>query len=154
MRKDRCIVEVFQQLRRMVHALDTFSREVEGRFGLTAPQLWALWELGQGPLALKDLAARLQVHPSTLVGVIDRLAARGLVSRTQDPVDRRRVSIALTQAGAALRDGAPHPAQGRLLHGLRAMKAGEVAELHQALGRLVAAMEAEDLEARFFFEKP
>ncbi len=148
------IEEVFQQLRRIVHALDTFSRTVEGSFGLTAPQLWALWELGHGdPLSLKDLAARMQLNPSTVVGVVDRLELKKLILRKQDSADRRRVCISLTRAGESLRAKAPHPAQGQLLHGLQAMSASEVREFHRILGKLVKVMEADGLDAQFFFKE-
>jgi DNA-binding MarR family transcriptional regulator len=39
---------------------------------------------------------------ATIKGVVDRLAAKGLVALTRDPADRRRTLIALTPEGAAL----------------------------------------------------
>ncbi|HJU83971.1 MAG TPA: MarR family transcriptional regulator [Holophagaceae bacterium] len=153
MDKQQHIEEVFQHLRRIVKALEVFSKEVDARFGLTAPQLWALWELGkEGPLALKDLSARLHVHPSTMVGVVDRLEAKGLVARKPDPTDRRRVRLTLTAAGRALRKKAPQPTQGRLRSALEEMPERQIQDLHKAMQTLVKAMEAEDLEATFFFE--
>jgi DNA-binding MarR family transcriptional regulator len=152
MDKQQHIDEVFQHLRRIVKALELFSKEVDARFGLTAPQLWALWELGkEGPLALKDLSARLHVHPSTMVGVVDRLEAKGLAARKPDPADRRRVRLTLTPAGRALRKKAPHPAQGRLRTALQEMPDTQIKDLHKALSTLVKAMEAEDVETTFFF---
>ncbi len=139
-------------LRRIVRALELYSKDVEARFGLTGPQLWALWELGQGgPMALKALAARMQLHPSTVVGVVDRLSEKGLVVRAQDPVDRRRVSLSLTPKGRSTLRRAPHPAQGRLVHGLRSMPPRKVQAIHRSLAALVQVMEAENLEATFFF---
>ncbi len=152
MDKHQNIEEVFQHLRRIVKALELFSKEVDSQFGLTAPQLWALWELGkEGPLALKDLSARLHVHPSTMVGVVDRLEAKGLATRKTDPADRRRVKLSLTPAGRALRKKAPHPAQGRLRSALEEMPERQIQELHKSLSVLVKAMEAENVETTFFF---
>lgn len=51
-------------------------------------------------LTLGDLAEHLGVTPSTTSIAIDRLAKRGYVSRTPDVVDRRRVHLRLTPAGA------------------------------------------------------
>lgn len=141
-----------RQLRRMVKALQTYSSDVEARFGLTGPQLWALWTLQQqGSIGLKGLAQAMHLHPSTVVGVVDRLEAKRLVIRKPDPDDGRRVRIALTPTGSRTVGQAPHPAQGQLIHGLQAMTRAEVAQLHATLARLVGVMEAEDLEARFFF---
>ncbi|HZU53166.1 MAG TPA: MarR family transcriptional regulator [Holophagaceae bacterium] len=154
MDREQKIEAIFHDIRRIVRALELFSKEVDVKFHLTAPQLWALWELGKdGPLSLKDLSARIQLHPSTVVGVVDRLEAKGLVTRKTDTVDRRRVKLSLTAAGRALRKKAPHPAQGRLLLKLQEMGDKPVADIHKALLTLVKAMEAEDVEARFFFSE-
>lgn len=150
--KTQLIEDVMRQLRRMVKALQTYSGEVEARFGLTGPQLWALWTLHQqGPTGLKELALAMHLHPSTVVGVVDRLEAKRLLVRKPDPLDGRRIRISLTPAGKRTVAQAPHPAQGQLIHGLQAMTRAEVAQLHGTLSRLVGVMEADHLEARFFF---
>ncbi|MBS1766677.1 MAG: MarR family transcriptional regulator [Acidobacteria bacterium] len=154
MDKDQKIEAIFHDIRRIVRALELYSKEVDVKFNLTAPQLWALWELGkEGALSLKELSARIQLHPSTVVGVVDRLESKGLVTRKTDTVDRRRVKLSLTAAGRALRKKAPHPAQGRLLLALQEMGDRSVSDIHKALLTLVKAMEAEDVEARFFFSE-
>ena len=146
------IQECMQDLRRIVKALENYSLGVEKRFDLTGPQLWALWELGQsGPSALKDLAERMKLDPSTVVGVVDRLVSKGLVVRNPDPLDRRRISLAPTAKGEQILTAAPHPAQGHLLVGLEQMDHKTVENLHQTLGTLVGVLEAEHLEVPFFF---
>lgn len=57
-----------------------------------------------GPLAQQELADSLDFDKSHLVGRLDVLVNRGLVTRTQDPTDRRRNKITLTPAGQALAD--------------------------------------------------
>ena len=154
MDKDQKIEAIFHDIRRIVRALELFSKEVDVKYHLTAPQLWALWELGKdGPLSLKDLSARIQLHPSTVVGVVDRLESKGFVARKTDSADRRRVKLSLTAAGRALRKKVPHPAQGRLLHALQGMGEKQIAEIQKSVATLVKAMEAEDVEARFFFSE-
>ena len=148
------IQECMQNLRRIVKAVEDYSLGVEKRFELTGPQLWALWELGRsGPSALKDLAERMKLDPSTVVGVVDRLVVKDLVVRNPDPLDRRRISLAPTVKGQEILAAAPHPAQGHLLVGLEQMAPDKVRNLHEALGTLVAVLEAENLEVPFFFSK-
>jgi DNA-binding MarR family transcriptional regulator len=48
---------------------------------------------------MSDLAARLGVALSTVSGVIDRLVDQGLLSREDDPADRRHVLLHITPAG-------------------------------------------------------
>ncbi len=55
-----------------------------------------------GPLAQYELADRLDIQRSHLVGYVDLLEQRGLVQRERDPQDRRRQNVALTRSGRAL----------------------------------------------------
>jgi DNA-binding MarR family transcriptional regulator len=76
--------------------------------GLTYPQyltLLVLWE-ADGALAVSEIGARLHLDSGTLTPLLKRLAALGLVTRTRDPADERRVLIALTEAGTRLRERA------------------------------------------------
>lgn len=146
--------EIVQGLRRIVKALHSYSQDVYRSYGLTAPQLWALKTLArEGPLAAGQLAQALAVHQSSVSILVDRLEKRGLVRRVRVLRDRRFVRVALTKRGAALSVIAPEPAQGRLLHGLRAMSPFEVRGIRRALDRVVEAMEAGDKRARFFFSE-
>jgi DNA-binding MarR family transcriptional regulator len=55
-----------------------------------------------GSASGQDLAAELGVGLGTVTGIVDRLVAQGLVSRHEDPNDRRVRRVALTPAGTAL----------------------------------------------------
>jgi MarR family transcriptional regulator, organic hydroperoxide resistance regulator len=141
-------------LRRVVRALEVYSHEVRQSFGLTGPQLWALKTLEQrGPLTAGELAGELLVHQSSASLLVDRLERRGLVRRRRVPSDRRFVRIELSERGLTLSRSAPQAAQGRLLHGLAGMTPSRVRAIRRAVEDLVTAMEAEGLEARFFFEE-
>jgi DNA-binding MarR family transcriptional regulator len=75
--------------------------------GLTYPQYLAmlvLWEAS--PRTVGALGEALDLESSTLTPLLKRLETQGLVARTRDPQDERRVVITLTDAGAALRDKA------------------------------------------------
>jgi DNA-binding MarR family transcriptional regulator len=142
--------ELMLDLQRVAKTLENYSRQVEHCFGLTGPQLWALWEIGHaGPLSLKALASRMELDPSTVVGVVDRLLAKGLATRTQDATDRRRVSLALSARGDALLRAAPHPAQGHLLAGLERMQRRRVENLQASLRTLLSVLEAGQAAAVF-----
>lgn len=55
-----------------------------------------------GSASGQDLAQDLGVGLGTVTGIVDRLVAQGLVSRHEDPQDRRVRRVELTPAGAAL----------------------------------------------------
>jgi DNA-binding MarR family transcriptional regulator len=145
-------VEIVQGLRRIVKALHTYSQDVQSAYRLTGPQLWALKTLQRnGRLSTGRLAAALAVHQSSVSILVDRLEKRGLVRRIRGRLDHRVVEMELTKRGAALAAEAPEAAQGRLLHALEAMPPREVRRIRHAVDRLVQAMEATDVNARFFF---
>ena len=143
-----------QNLRRIFKSVESYSRTVETRFGITGPQLWALWELGrEAPQSLKDLAASMHLSPSTVVGVIDRLIVKDLVLREADTNDRRRICLSLSPKGHVLIDQAPNPAQDQLLKGLKSLNSSQLKTLYKSLEMLVIAMDAEKLHAPFFFSE-
>ena len=55
------------------------------------------------PTPLFDLARHMGVTPSTMSLTIDRLQRTGYVLRTRSTVDRRRVDLLLTPAGARIK---------------------------------------------------
>ena len=72
--------------------------------GLTYPQYLAmlvLWE--QAPRTVKALGEALDLDSGTLTPLLKRLEGAGYVTRTRDADDERRVQIALTPAGEALK---------------------------------------------------
>ena len=72
--------------------------------GLTYPQylvMLVLWEGDQ--LTVSELGERLYLDSGTLTPLLKRLESAGLLARQRDAQDERRVRIALTSAGQALR---------------------------------------------------
>jgi len=70
--------------------------------GLTAGQFFTMQMIRrEGRLKVSQLAERLEVTPSAITVMIDRLEHHGYVSRVRDEEDRRVVVIELTEAGRA-----------------------------------------------------
>lgn len=55
-----------------------------------------------GPQSQNHLGRAAAMDAASIKGVVDRLAKLGLVATTADPEDRRRLTVTLTDAGAAL----------------------------------------------------
>jgi DNA-binding MarR family transcriptional regulator len=110
---------------------------VLGELGLTYPQylvMLVLWEFE--PQTVGELGARLYLDSGTLTPLLKRMEAAGLLARRRDPQDERRVLIALTDEGRALRT--------RALHVPETMASGfapeGLDELREAVRGLVAAL--------------
>ncbi|WP_421932622.1 MarR family winged helix-turn-helix transcriptional regulator [Phenylobacterium sp.] len=75
--------------------------------GLTYPQylaMMALWE--KAPRTVSDLGEALGLDSGTLTPLLKRMEAAGLVTRTRDRADERRVQVDLTDQGRHLQDDA------------------------------------------------
>ncbi|MDR2320339.1 MarR family winged helix-turn-helix transcriptional regulator [Microbacterium sp. NPDC089698] len=128
-------------------ALVTAARNVVGVYrpileplGLTHPQylaMLALWE--QSPRSLGDLATALAMDPATASPLVKRLESDGLIERRRSAADERRLDIALTAKGAALRARAldvPRQVMARL-----GMTVSEVESVRDGLIRFAGAVE-------------
>ena len=73
-----------------------------GTVGLNAREFLVLAFASTEPLSQQDIARRLGIDPTVLVGVVDELEGRRLVERRRDPDDRRRYLLAVTESGAEL----------------------------------------------------
>lgn len=70
---------------------------------LTDTQMTVVMRLGHaGPATLGQLAEFERVSAPSMNRTVNALAAKGLVRRTSDPSDGRRVIMELTDAGSAL----------------------------------------------------
>ncbi len=85
---------------RAASLVDPNRIELWDELGLTIPQLRVVFFLRREPNAASGaIAQHLGVTPSTVTGLVDRLARAGLVRRVDDPSDRRMVRNALTERG-------------------------------------------------------
>ena len=66
---------------------------------LTRQQAKTLHFLSHGQRRMSEIAGRLDVEMPSATTMIDRLVAKALVERGQDPADRRAVVCSLTQEG-------------------------------------------------------
>ncbi|MGX7824743.1 MarR family winged helix-turn-helix transcriptional regulator [Actinokineospora sp. 24-640] len=74
--------------------------------GLTFARYEALVLLtfaSRGSLPMRVMGERLQLHPTSVTNIVDRLEADGLVRRLPHPTDRRTTLAEITDAGRARR---------------------------------------------------
>lgn len=82
------------------HALESTSRRMKAEIGVTGPERMVVRLVGRYPgISAGELARILKVHPSTLTGLLKRLAGRGLLVRRTDASDARRALFILTAKG-------------------------------------------------------
>lgn len=72
--------------------------------GLSVAEWRVLGMLSSRPATIGDLVIASLFQQPTLTKIVDRMAGAGLVRRTADPDDGRRVQVSLTGPGRALAD--------------------------------------------------
>lgn len=141
-------LQILQSIRRIIRAVDIYSRKLKAQYELTAPQLICLNSIVEhGPTTASKIARHVYLSPSTLVGILDRLESRGLVRRERDTHDRRVVNVLATDEGRKLVEHAPSALQDGLAKALKDLPRLEQATIALSLKRVVDLMEAGHLEA-------
>lgn len=140
--------EILRSLRRIIRAVDLYSRKLMAQHGLSGPQLLCLNQLHiRGERLSGGLAKDMSLSPATVTGILDRLETRGLVERQRQVDDKRTVVVRLTDAGRQLVDQAPPPLQDTFLLKLRGLPETQQAQISRTLKKLVAMMAAEAIDA-------
>jgi len=106
LRVTRADFRALADFRHAVRRFLEFSAAAARAAGLTPQQHQTLLAIkgfpGRDPATVGGLAGRLRLRPHSAVGLVDRLARRGLLQRRHDRGDRRRVQVRLTARGEAL----------------------------------------------------
>ncbi len=135
-------------LRQILRATEISSRALAKQCGLTPSQL-ILMELitkssGASP---SKLAKDISLSHATVTALIDKLESQGLLKRTPDESDKRRVIVTLTQAGSDTLENAPSILQQRFEGGFNKLEEWEQSFLVAALERTAALLDAKGLDA-------
>lgn len=141
-------LRILQSIRRIIRAVEIGSQQLQQNHHVTGPQLGCLLALREsGPLTATHLAATVFLSPSTVVGIVDRLEEKGLVTRVRSTLDRRQVQIELTETGRQLLAATPPALQENLAAALKRLPEQEQVSITVALERVVDLMEARQIDA-------
>jgi DNA-binding MarR family transcriptional regulator len=140
--------EVMAALRRIIRAIDLHSRSLVQRYGLTGPQLVILKELVAGsPRSVSELARAVNLSQATVTGILDRLERKSMVLRERGLRDRRKVMVSLTSEAERVLANAPPLLQEHFTGAFRSLPDWQQNQILSSLQRIVALMEAADVEA-------
>ena len=103
--KDLAIARIMDLQQRLQHMLASDRSNPFFELNLTMPQLKVMLILAtRGGAGGQELVGVLGVTLATMTGIVDRLVAADLVTRREDPQDRRVRRIELTESGRQLID--------------------------------------------------
>ncbi|NQT78050.1 MAG: MarR family transcriptional regulator [Bacteroidetes bacterium] len=142
--------EILINIRKILRSLNLESKKIQKEQGVSIPQLMCLDYLGN----LEDfrstqvnIARYLNLNPSTMSGIVDRLESKGLVARLPNPKDKRTVFISLTSNGAKLLEASPQFLHKRLSKKLEKLPYPQIEQIKSSLIILVECLEIEEISA-------
>jgi len=139
--------EAYHLLGRVIVRADPGRLEAWAGLGLTITQIRVLFILRETEgLPARALAETLRVTPSTLTRIMDRLVRDNLVTREEDPGDRRLVRHYLTDTARADVASIERQSKERMDKLLSRLTPQQTRDLVEALTHLAAASEAVELE--------
>jgi len=103
MNKESLINDIIKNQRLVNRYLDQYNPDIWMGLSLTIAQVKSMFFIyNEGTVNFRQLAAAMKVTPSNVTGIIDRLVEQALVTRTENPEDRRMLMLRLTDKGEIL----------------------------------------------------
>ncbi len=136
------VLDFLRALWALDHALQSASKRMEAKLGVTGPQRFVIRMIGRFPgISAGEVSELLHVHPSTLTGVLKRLEQRGLVLRRADPADARRALLELTAKGRRVDAVRIGTVEGAARKALGRVKPGAIRETRALAEKITAELD-------------
>jgi DNA-binding MarR family transcriptional regulator len=116
-------------------AVTTVQADQSGH-DLSLRLMTVLFRIREGAVSPVVLARRLRISPAVVTGLLDRLEQAGYLRRLADPVDRRRLRLALTDAGLAASSAIEQMLSRELAEQFDALVPGQIGAIEESLHAL------------------
>lgn len=146
--KASVVKKVIELQRRADRSRRQYELDIWMSLPLTIGQLKSLFFISdQGTTTSGKLAAALRVTPTNITGIVDRLVKQALVSRAEDPHDRRSLSLRATEKGEDLVTKLRSRRTDYLSGALERMNPEDLDKMAEGLAAFVEATRAQEAEA-------
>lgn len=142
--------EILIKIRKIVRSVDIESKKIQKDYGVSIPQVLCLNYLHESynyQSTQGEIRKYLNLNPSTVSGIINRLEKKGYLARLPKLGDKRVVNIALTSAGDKLLSTIPSLLHEQLSATLQKMNDKELKKLEEGLNTLVTILDIDKVEA-------
>ncbi len=131
--------ETVTRYARAARLLDPMRLQVWEEMGINFPQLRILFRVRAHPgIDLRTLAEHMGISASAASQQVDRLVDRDFLVRKDDPLDRRRLSLELSERGQQATGEISRASRGFLEAALSSLSDKDLADLHRILGHILA----------------
>ncbi|MGZ5195142.1 MAG: MarR family winged helix-turn-helix transcriptional regulator [Ramlibacter sp.] len=140
--------QVLRRFRVVFNAIKAHFRQIERDAGIGGAQLWALGVVMESPgIGITGLARAMDVHQSTASNLVKALIERELIGAAKQGEDRRTVALRVLPAGRKVLRSAPGHFTGILPEAIASLDRRTLARLDADLGKLIAALDADERAA-------
>ena len=140
--------QVLRRFRVVFNAIKAHFRQIEKQAGIGGAQLWALGVVMESPgIGITELARAMDVHQSTASNLVKALIERELIGLAKQGEDRRTVALRVLPAGRKVLRSAPGHFTGILPEAIASLDQRTLARLDEDLGKLIAALGADERAA-------
>ncbi len=140
--------EILISLRRIIRAVDIYSRKFLKDVGLTTPQFIILRCIVDNPeISVSALARKVALSQATVTPIIERLIKVGFIIKQKNTTDRRKTVVLATASGKETIQNSPPPLQETFLDELYKLAEWERFALLASLQRVAHMMNAEEISA-------
>jgi len=140
--------EALIALRQIQRRTEQASKKLASQAGLTPSQLLVMQILKErGETSAGEVSSLTQLKHATITSLVDKLIARGLMTRRRCEEDRRRVWLTLLADGEKAITSAPDLLQETFQARFEKLPDWHQSMLVSSLERVAALLDAEDLDA-------
>lgn len=144
---DEVIGAIGRTIMRWQDATQDFDKAFGRLHGLSSSERRCLGLIVFGPQTARAIAIETGLTPASITALLDRLEARGLLSRKPDPNDRRKIMVSITRKAQIMAEDAYGPIH---REGIALLEGYSAAEREIVLKFVIGAVEMQNrLTAEF-----
>ncbi|NVJ62475.1 MAG: MarR family transcriptional regulator [Gammaproteobacteria bacterium] len=139
-------LEVLSALRKVIHAIDLYSKKISRETGLTAPQLLVMRAIHQNDsVMVKQIADFINLSAATVVSILDRLELRGFIERERSKSDKRKLKLHLTSEGRKVLKAAPQLLQKHFIERYNKLSTSKQIDMVTTINQIAGMMDANQI---------
>lgn len=136
--------EVLSTIRMIIREVDTYSKRLMVKSGVTGPQLVILKHIYRNKhITTTALAEDVSLSQSTATSILDRLVDRNLVKRIRDTEDKRKWLLELTKAGIKTVESTPSLARDGFFEDFSTLPKWQQTQILGSLQRVASMLQEE-----------
>ena len=140
-------IEIQKQIRKIEKFGLQYSQQLKKAYGITGPQIGVLRMIPpDSSFSLTELSRKIDLHITTVDGIVRRLQRRKLVQKKRSKTDKRVVEVSLTERGKKIVREAPIGRMGTFYRNLQKISDDESQKIYDAMVKLVELYGVSDVE--------